>query len=294
MLRCSVRSLPLLSLALVMFASPARVLAADDSAPGHFVEVEKGKICYEECGAGPDAVVLIHDGIAHSAVWDGVWPAFCKEFHTVRYDRRGYRRSPAATSWYYETDDLYTLLRQLKVSHAFLVGSSHGGELSIDFTLAHPKLVDGMVLVGAVVSGYGYSDHFLNRGVANSKPVEKNDSATTIANWANDKYLLAADHPEAKKMLHDILTAAPQDLNHPDFPRPTLDALPRLGEIRVPTLILVGDIDIPDVHAHSGVIEAGIPNSRRIVVEDTGHLMYVEKPDEFFRLVITFIKANRQ
>ena len=268
--------------------------AADDSASGRFIEVENGKIYYEECGTGPDAVALIHDGIAHSAVWDAVWPAFCKQFHTIRYDRRGYGRSPAATTWYYEIDDLYTFLRDLKVSHAFLVGSSHGGELTIDFTLAHPKLVDGMVLVGAVVSGYGYSDHFLNRGIANSKPMEKNDSAAAISNWANDKYVLAADHPDAKKKLHDILTAAPQDLNHPDFSRPTPDSLPRLGEIRVPALILVGDADIPDVHSHAGVIEAGIPNSRRIVVEDAGHLMYLEKPDEFTRLTVTFIKANRQ
>jgi len=265
----------------------------DDSGPGHFVEVENGKIYYDECGTGPDAIVLIHDGIAHSAIWDGVWPAFCKQFHTVRYDRRGYGRSPAATTWYYETDDLYTLLRHLKISRAFLVGSSHGGELTIDFTLAHPKLVEGMVLVGAVVSGYGFSDHFLNRGNANNQPLEKNDSAALISNWANDKYLLAADHPEAKKKLHDILSAAPQDLNHPDFPRPTPDSLPRLNEIRVPTLMLVGDVDIPDVHAHAGVIEAGIPNSRRIVVDDAGHLMYLEKPEEFSRLVITFIKANR-
>lgn len=267
--------------------------SADEPAPGHFVEVENGKIYYEECGTGPDAVVLIHDGIAHSAVWDGVWPAFCKQFHTVRYDRRGYGRSPAAATWYYETDDLYTLLRHLKISRAFLVGSSHGGALTIDFTLAHPKLVEGMVLVGAVVSGYGFSDHFLNRGNANNQPLEKNDSAGMISNWANDKYLLAADHPEAKKKLHDILSAAPQDLNHSDFPRPTPDSLPRLNEIRVSTLILVGDVDIPDVHAHAGVIEAGIPNSRRIIVEDAGHLMYLEKPEEFSRLVIAFINANR-
>jgi 3-oxoadipate enol-lactonase len=281
-----------LTLCLAPIASPrTAVAAADDSAPSHFVEVENGKIYYEECGTGPDAVVLIHDGIAHSAVWDGVWPAFCKEFHTIRYDRRGYGRSPAATTWYYEIDDLYTLLRDLKVSRAFLVGSSHGGELTIDFTLAHPKLVDGMVLVGAVVSGYGYSDHFLNRGIANSKPMEKNDSAAVVSNWANDKYVLAADHPEAKKKLHEILTAAPQDLNHPDFSRPTPDSLPRLGEIHVPTLILVGDVDIPDVHSHAGVIEAGIQNSRRIVVEDAGHLMYLEKPEEFTRLTITFIKS---
>jgi 3-oxoadipate enol-lactonase len=294
MKQCSIRCLFLLNLAFSTLVLPALASAAtDEPASGHFVEVENGKIYYDECGTGPDAVVLIHDGIAHSAVWDGVWPAFCKQFHTVRYDRRGYGRSPVATTRYYETDDLYTLLRHLKISRAFLVGSSHGGELTIDFTLAHPKLVEGMVLVGAVVSGYGYSDHFLNRGNANSQPLEKNDSAALISNWANDKYLLAADHPEAKKKLHDILSAAPQDLNHPDFLRPTPDALPRLNEIRVPTLILVGDVDIPDVHAHAGVIEAGIPNSRRIIVEDAGHLMYLEKPKEFSRLVITFIKSNR-
>jgi len=47
---------------------------------------------------------------------------------------------------------------------------------------------------------------------------------------------------------------------------------PRLHEIRVPTLILTGDADIPDVHAHAGAIEAGIPNARRVVV--AGHRAY--------------------
>ena len=69
-------------------------------------------------------------------------------------------------------------------------------------------------------------------------------------------------------------------------------ALPRLHEIRVPTLILTGDADIPDVHAHSGAIEAGIPNAHRIVVEGAGHIMYLEKPAEFCRLVFAFIRLN--
>src|SRR5882672_3572292 len=110
------------------------------------VEVEGSKLYYEECGTGPEAVVLIHGGIAHSAVWDDVWPVFCKRFHTIRYDRRGYGRSPAATAWYTETEDLAALLRHQKVSHAILVGSSHGGELSIDFTLQYPHLVRQLVL----------------------------------------------------------------------------------------------------------------------------------------------------
>jgi len=64
---------------------------------GSYLDVENGKIYYEECGAGDEALVLLHDGVLHSAVWDDVWPSLCKEFHTIRYDRRGYGRSPAAT-----------------------------------------------------------------------------------------------------------------------------------------------------------------------------------------------------
>ena len=87
-------------------------------------------------------------------------------------------------------------------------------------------------------------------------------------------------------------SANPQDMTHSDYARPTQPALHRLKEIRVPTLILVGDADIPDVHAHAGAIEAGIAGSKRVVITDAGHLMYLEKPEEFSRAVITFIDSN--
>jgi len=260
---------------------------------GSFVEVEGSKLYFEECGSGPEAVVLIHDGIVHSAVWDDVWPEFCKKFHTIRYDRRGYGRTPPSTTWYTEVEDLAALLRQRKVSRAVLVGSSHGGELSIDFGLQYPKVVEQLVLVGAVVNGMPYSDHFLNRGMANSQPFEKNDVAGGLANWAKDKYLLAPGHDAAQKRLLALLTANPQDMTHNDYFRPTMPAIGRLHEIRVPTLILVGDADIPDVHAHAGAIEAGISGSKRVVISDAGHLMYLEKPEQFSRLVIGFIESNR-
>jgi 3-oxoadipate enol-lactonase len=261
--------------------------------PGSFVEVEGSKLYFEECGTGSEAVVLIHDGIVHSGVWDDVWPEFCKKFHTIRYDRRGYGRTPASVTWYTEVEDLAALLRQRRVSRAVLVGSSHGGELSIDFALRYPKVVEQLVLVGAVVSGMPYSDHFLNRGMANSQPFGKNDVAAGLANWAKDKYLLAPGHEAAQKRLLALLTANPQDMTHNDYARPTMPALGRLREIRVPTLILVGDADIPDVHAHAGAIEAGISGSKRVLISDAGHLMYLEKPAEFSRQVIGFVESNK-
>lgn len=266
--------------------------SAAPASPGAFVQFEGSKLYYETCGTAPQTVVLLHDGGLDSAVWDGVWPEFCRHFHTIRYDRRGYGRSPAATTWYSETDDLAALLRGLQVSRAVLVGSSHGGEVSINFTLAHPDIVQQLVLVGAVVSGLPYSRHFLDRGKHASELLAKGDVKGSIAEWSQDRYLIAPGDDAGRQRMFELLSANPQDLTHPDFPLRDKPALPRLHEIHVPTLLLTGDADIPDVHAHAGAIEAGIPGARRVVVEGVGHIMYLEKPAEFSRLAIGFIELN--
>lgn len=108
-------------------------------------------------------MILVHDGVLDSPAWDGVWPEFCKRFHAIRYDRRGYGRSPAATHGYYATDDLDAILRHLTLKQVAIVGSSHGGEISINFTLDRPEVVQKLVSVGAVVGGMPYSKHFLER-----------------------------------------------------------------------------------------------------------------------------------
>jgi 3-oxoadipate enol-lactonase len=268
------------------------VAAADSTRGGSFVDVQGTKLYYEECGGGQEVVILIHDGVVNSAVWDDVLPEFCRNFRTIRYDRRGYGRSPESSVPYREVDDLTLLLQHLRVMRAALVGSSHGGELSIDFTLAHPELVQQLVLVGPVVSGMPYTQHFLDRGSHAFELLAQGDTKGAIAEWSQDRYLIAPGNELARKRLFDLLTANPQDMRHREQLLRGKPALPRLGDIRVPTLILTGEADIPDVHAHAGAVEAGVPNARRVVVAGVGHLMYLEKPAEFSRLAIEFIRLN--
>jgi 3-oxoadipate enol-lactonase len=281
------RAIVLLVAALVVNA-PARAQSAPPQ--GFFLEVGGAKLYYEECGSAPHAVVLVHDGVLHSAAWDDVWKDFCKHFHAIRYDRRGYGRSSVATHGYYATDDLAAVLRHLKLKRVAIVGSSHGGEISINFTLDHPEMVEQLVLVGAVVGGMPYTQHFRERGDALGKPLEKGDIEGAIVAAAKDKYLTASGSDAARKRMAEILSANPQDLTHPELELPVKPALPRLGEIRIPTMLLVGDADIPDVHAHAGAIEAGVPRARRVVINDAGHLMYLERPTEFSRIVIEFLE----
>ena len=68
----------------------------------------------------------------------------------------------------------------------------------------------------------------------------------------------------------------------------------RLGEIKAPTLILVGEADIGDVHAHCGAINAGIRESTREVIKDAGHLIQLEKPGEIAKRIEEFAQRQKK
>ena len=137
-------------LAMSLCCSP-RAERQPEPGPGRLIDVEEGKLYVESCGSGSPTLVLVHDGVVNSAVWDDVWPTLCREFRVFRYDRRGYGRSPAATAWHTETDDLLAVIDQTGRDPVVIVGSSHGGEISIDLTLLYPDRVRQLLLVGAMV-----------------------------------------------------------------------------------------------------------------------------------------------
>jgi 3-oxoadipate enol-lactonase len=117
--------------------------------PGHFAQVPGAKLFYEECNAAaPISVVLLHDGLLHSVTWDGVWAPLCAKYHVVRYDRRGFGRSDTATAPFAPEEDLFQLMRLVKMDHAIIVGNSSGGGMSLDFALAHPGMSEGLFLIG--------------------------------------------------------------------------------------------------------------------------------------------------
>ena len=255
---------------------------------GQYLDIDGSKIYYQECGTGP-SIVLLHDGLLHSITWDGVWPTLCAKFHVLRYDRRGYGRSDPAKARYSPTEDLRNLLQHLKIEHAIIVGNSSGASVAIDFALAHPEQVDALMLIGPVVDGMGFTDQFEARAERNSSPLKAGDAKGAAENWSKDVYLFGPGQEAVRKKFYDSLIQNPQDLTHSSkFEIWNFSAATSLSEIHVPTVILVGESDIPDVHAHAGAIEAGIPGARRDIIEGAGHLIQVEKPDEVATRLTSF------
>jgi pimeloyl-ACP methyl ester carboxylesterase len=138
------------------------------------------------------------------------------------------------------------------------------------------------------------SEHFVHRGQANFKPlVEQGDIETTIENWTHDPYWIAPGNDHAGQLFQMLLSSHPQNISHLSHFAQNMDPpiLSRLSEIDVPTLLITGESDHPDIHAHAGAIQAGIAQAQRIVFPRAGHLVHMERPDAFNRLVDAFIKT---
>jgi len=268
--------------------------AAAESTTGFVDAPGGGRLGYEVKGAGTP-IVFLHDGLVSSAGWDSTFDVFARSFRAIRYDRRGFGRSEPPKGAYSDVDDLHAVLETLKVGRAVLVGCSNGSRLAVDYTLAHPDRVEALVLVGPVVSGLPYSEHFLRRGLVNFRPMfQEKSREKLIEAWVQDPYLTASRSPEPQARLRELLTKNPGPLtvNFPESRPADRPAVGRLAEIHVPTLILVGAADIPDVHAHAGVLEAGIHDSRRIVVPGAGHLAQLDKPEELGREILLFLRPG--
>jgi pimeloyl-ACP methyl ester carboxylesterase len=259
--------------------SPFLATAGETDPRSGFVDVDGGRLYYEEAGQGP-TVVFLHDGLLHSGTWDEQIAPWSSHHRVIRYDRRYYGRSPAAAAPYADLDDLLALLDALAVDKTAIVGASSGGRLAVDFTLAHPERVDALVLVGAVVGGMEYSTHFTARNLRNSGPLYTGGGVQeVIERLVDDSYSTAASSAAARAHIRELLEANPDHLTasgeyqqQPDFK--TLD---RLGEVQVPTLIVVGEADSPDVHAHAGVFETGIEGAKRVVLPNAGHMVHLER-----------------
>jgi 3-oxoadipate enol-lactonase len=273
---------------------PVQKLPPMEKHSGH-VDVGDAKIYYEECGNGA-AIVLLHDGLLHSVTWDSVWEPLCRKYHTVRYDRRGYGRSDLPKSQFSPTEDLYALLEHVKIRKAIVVGNSSGGALALDFALAHPEMVEGLFLIGPVVDGMGVSEAFEERGKKNNAPLANGDVDAAAENWSKDRYVIGEGHEAARKKLYETLVENPQNLKYTgEFQiHNSPPSNSRLGEIRVPTLILVGEFDISDVHAHAGAIEAGIPGAERDIIINAGHLVQLEQPDILVERISRFVDLQER
>lgn len=259
-----------------------------------FAEVNSTKLFYEIKGEG-QPLVLIHSGGFDRRIWDGQFETFSRQYKVIRYDVRGYGKSLPPTKPYSEQEDLYALLKFLNIRKTHVIGLSLGGRIAIDFAIIHPEMVKTLIAVAPGLSGYPYSDGDTMEIMKIVYSIQKDDGSPAGEVWLQSPYNAPAmENPAvAKKLRPMAIENSKVWLINPLFARPILPpAIQRLSEIKAPTLLIMGDRDVQTTARIVQMLEAGIPNARKIVIAGAGHMVNIEKPGKFNRLVQDFLKEH--
>ncbi|GLQ97686.1 alpha/beta fold hydrolase [Dyella mobilis] len=254
----------------------------------HWIDVPHARLHAEEAGNG-EAITMLHGFLVDSGQWDAEFAALADTYRVLRYDARGFGQSEIEPGAYAHHDDLAAVLDARGIRRTALLACSGGAAIALDFTLAYPERVSALIFVGA-----GYWGRY-----ASSTPAARaflQALGTLDANGLIDSSLraftdgpcrspnevdpAARKHTEAMtthlfKRETSYYTRAAQDQR---TPQPA--ALERLGEIKVPTVLMVGSEDQAEVHDLNRELARGIAHARALMIHGAGHHANLEAPTQ--------------
>jgi pimeloyl-ACP methyl ester carboxylesterase len=265
------------------------------------LELDGRELYYEVAGDGR-AVVLLHSAIADHSLWDSQVETLRDRFRVVRYDIAGYGRSALPSGPISPVRDLERLFEHLGVERASLVGNSFGARIALEYTLAHPDVVDALVLVAPGLPDHDWTADARRADEEETRLFEAGD----FGGAAEAQLRLWVDGPgrgpdavdpalreRARRMIlrsYELYADAAEG-GEPKAEWPDPPASARLDEIRVAALIAVGEHDVPDMFAIADRFEAGIAGARTVVVPGAAHLLPMERPVELNRILGEFLTA---
>jgi pimeloyl-ACP methyl ester carboxylesterase len=261
-----------------------------------YAAVNGTRLYYEISGAG-DPLVLIHGNTLDTRCWDDQFAAFARHYRVIRYDMRGYGRSALPTTESYApADDLMALLSYLEVGHAHILGLSRGGAVAIDFALAYPQATDTLILADAGLWKFDWQEFGEFSSQVRAAGVASGIEAARELWLAGALFAPAMSMPTVAERLKQMVTeySGWHWVNKESLDLAESPQRERFGAIVSPTLVLVGEQDLPDFHAIAGAILSGVPHATRLVLAGVGHLSNMEDPLRFNQAVLDFLAETKR
>jgi 3-oxoadipate enol-lactonase len=237
------------------------------------IALDGGEVWADDSGGDGPPLVLLHPGIGDSRVWDPLLPALTADYRVIRYDARGYGRSPAPTTRFTLLADLIAVLDHLALDRTAVVGCSQGGGSALGLALAQPERVRALVLLCPGIPGYAWPDDPAV-GAAFERAIP--DGVDAVAEVMLGLWAAAGRTDEVMEQLR---SGARAGLSNDAFEEEDPPVLDRLGEIAVPTSLMVGDADRPALIDSNRLAAARIPGCALIEVPGLDHLPPLRVPD---------------
>jgi pimeloyl-ACP methyl ester carboxylesterase len=268
-----------LLLALLPGAAGAQV-ASGTSAAG---------LAYEASGSG-EPVVLIHAFSVDRRMWAPQIALLERRFRVIRYDLRGHGKSEGPSAPYAPYEDLRSVLDAVGVSRAALIGLSAGAEIATDFTLAYPDRVTRIVLASPGLGGFVPSTP-LTWVQPVFQAAAAGDAERAARLWAATPIMALRNDLTAAPVVTDLVVTNARIWSYKTNPVKALapPAIRRLSEIGCPTLVVIGEQDLPHIKEIGNLLAGGIAGARLATIPRAGHLLNLDARDAFSQAVEGFL-----
>lgn len=261
-------------------------------------KVNGTELYYEMTGSG-EPLVFVHGGLGDRRQWDFQFKPLAKEFKVIRYDLRGHGKSalpePGATFGNHE--DLKALLDHLGIEKVHLCGLSSGSRVITNFALAYPEMCKSIIPVGPSLHDYKTPNaDSIDQVFAKMGSIFKEKGGEQAVNYlltGNKWFKNTIRTDQTREQLKMIMT----DHEFWEFKyetdqyevKPT--PIKQLDKIQIPTLIFTAEYDLKYCNEIANIMEKEIPGSRKVSLKGAGHIMNMDKPEEFNDLIVQFIKG---
>jgi 3-oxoadipate enol-lactonase len=244
------------------------------------IAVDGGEVWADDSGGDGRPLVLLHPGVGDSRIWAPILPALTPKYRVIRYDDRGFGHSPAPRVKYSLLSDLVAVLDHYGLDQVALVGCSQGGGSSLGLALAQPSRVAAIALLCPGVPGFPYPEEPEIEAAYGAATTVDEVAAVMLGIWGR-----SGATPEAMEQFRSAARAAIDGEGMATDDPPVFE---RLGEITVPTSLLVGDADNPALIESNKQAATRIPGCEFSLVPGMDHLPPLREPD----LVIHTITAT--
>jgi pimeloyl-ACP methyl ester carboxylesterase len=252
---------------------------------------------YISAGSGGTAVFMLHGVGGGKAAWAAnMQPLAEAGYRVIAWDAPGYGQSPLVTP--YDTRHvagaLNDLLARIGARRNIVLGHSMGGMIAQEAYKHHAASIDGLIL-SATTAAFGkpggeWQQEFLRARFA---PLDAGRSMASLAEELVIGIAAPDATPEAKRAMTSVMATVPEATYRLALSAiVSFDARENLANIRVPTLVLSGEHDKTAAPSVMERMAARIPNAQYEQLPGVGHIANMERPDDFNRAVLQFLKQH--
>jgi pimeloyl-ACP methyl ester carboxylesterase len=266
-----------------------------------FIDVPGGRLSLVTDGeADAPPILLVHSAVVDLRSWDAVVPFLVDAgYRVIRYDTRGFGRSTTQDLAFSNRDDLRAVLDAEGVRRVAVAGNSRGAMIALDTILESPERFVAYAWIGGGIGGYdaGVEETPAERALDEEWEVaEKAGDIEAMADIDRRMWLDGPGQPPSRVpaatreafMVMDRPLVDPKRL----FGKPSSlepPAATRLGELTLPTLVVIGELDSSGTRASAAHLATSAPNVRLVSWPDVAHLVGMEQPERLATTLVDFL-----